>query len=73
MCLAGTENNEERFQKYVAIKIMIKIKMRLDSGSDFLIVNLNTWKKVNKLTLLRACKTANVVNGTQINFEGSHY
>ena len=62
---------EESLRKYVTVKILGKdIKFQLDSGSDQTILNFNTWKKLQKPTILRSHKTAKAVNGTQINFEG---
>ena len=62
---------EESLRKYVTVKILGKdIKFQLDSGSDLIILKFNTWKKLEKPTMLRSHKTAKVVNGTQISFEG---
>ena len=54
--------------KYVLVKILNKeVKLQLDSGSDLIIINLHTWRKLNKLTMQKTSKT---VTGTKIKFEG---
>ena len=42
------------------------IKLQLDSGSDLIIINLDTWKKLGKPTLLRSNKMARSVTREKI-------
>ena len=46
------------------------VKLQLDSGSDLSIININTWKKIGRPTMLRTNKVARSVTGEKINFEG---
>ena len=58
-------------RKYVPIQILgKKIRLQLDSGSDLTILDLKTWKKLGKPTLLRTTKIARSVTGKKIKFEG---
>ena len=53
------------------VKILKKeVKLQLDSGSDLTIINLHTWRKLNKPTMQKTTKTAKTVTETKIKFEG---
>ena len=45
------------------------IKLQFDCGSDLTIINLHTWKKLGKPTLLRYNKLARSVTREKIKFE----
>lgn len=47
-----------------------KVRLNLDSGSDLTIINVKTWRKLNKSTMLRTDKIARSVTGRKIKFEG---
>ena len=69
-CVKNTKSDEQD-GKYVQVQILNKkIKLQLDSGSDFTIINLLTWKKLGKATLLRFNKKARYVLWEKIKFEG---
>ena len=62
---------EGSLRKYITVKILGKdIQFQFDLGSDLTILYFNTWKKLQKPTMLRSHKTEKAVNGTLINFEG---
>ena len=53
------------------VKIFNKIvKFKLDSGSDLSIINLHTWRRLNKPSLLRTKKPARSITGDSINILG---
>ena len=53
------------------VKILNKeVKLQLDSGSDLTIINLHTWRKLNKPTMQKRSETAKTVTGTKIKFKG---
>ena len=58
-------------RKYVTVKIFnTTVKFQHDSGSDLSIINLHTWRRLNKSALLRTKKTARSVTGDNINILG---
>ena len=62
---------ENNIRKYVLIKILNKdVKFQLDSGLDLTIINLHTWRILNKPIIQKRSKTAKTVTGTKIKFEG---
>ena len=57
--------------KFMIVKILkLNVKFQLDSGPDLMIVNLHTWRKLGKPTMLKSNKIASSVTGKIINFEG---
>ena len=65
------DNKDGNLRKYVTVKIFNKtLKFQLDSGSDLSIINLHTWRCLNKTALLRTKKTARSVIGDSINISG---
>ena len=67
----SSNNKDENLRKYVTVKIFNQTaKFQLDSGSDLSIINLHTWRRLNKPALLRTKKTACSVTGDNINILG---
>ena len=65
------DNKDGNLHKYVTVKIFNKtIKFQLVSGSDLSIINLHTWRRLNKPALLRTKKTARSVTGDSITILG---
>ena len=65
------DNKNGNFRKYVTVKIFNKtLKFQLDPGSDLSIINLHTWRRLNKPALLRTKKTARSLTGDRINILG---
>ena len=65
------DNEDGNLRKYVMVKIFNQtVKLQLDSGSDLSIINLHTWRRLNKPSLLRTKKTARSVTGDSINISG---
>ena len=70
MALSG-DNEDGNLRKYVMVKIFNKtVKFQLNSGSDLSIINLHTWRRLNKPSLLRTKKTARSVTSDSINILG---
>ena len=71
--MKNTESDEQDglyIKKYVQVQILNKnIKLQLDFGSDLTIMDLHTWKKLGKPTLLRSDKMARSVTSEKIKFE----
>ena len=68
---SSSHTDEDNTRKYVTVKINKQnVKMQLDSGSDLSIINVQTWKKINKPTVSRTRRLAKTVTGEKINFEG---
>ena len=56
-------------RKFVYVMVnYINIKLQLDIGSDMIIINQKTWKKLGKPSLLALRKVAHGVSGKKINF-----
>ena len=65
------EPEEQNIRKYVQVKILKKkIRLQLDSGSDISIINIQTWKKLGRPTMIKSQKTARSVSGEKLTFEG---
>ena len=65
------DNKDRNLRKYVTVEIFNKaVKFQLDSGSNLPIINLHTWRRLNKPSLLRTKKTARSVTGDSINILG---
>ena len=63
----------EEGQKYKFVYVKInnnKVKLQLDTGSDILIINEETWKKVGKFLLKKTDMVAHGVSGKKLNFKG---
>lgn len=66
-------DNEDKLntRKYVELEILNKkVKLELDSGSDLTIINLQTWRKLNRPTMMHTQKIAKSITRRRINFEG---
>ena len=58
-------------RKFINVKILKRnVKFQCDSGSDLTIVNLHTWRKLGKPTMLKSNKISSSVTGKKIKFEG---
>ena len=69
--LAKIEPEEQNIRKYVQVKMFKKkVRLQLDSGSDISIINVQTWKKLGRPTMIKSRKTARSVSGEKITFEG---
>ena len=65
------DNKDGNLRKYVTVKIFNKtVKFQLYSGSGLSIINLHTWRCLNKPALLRTKKTALSLTGDSINILG---
>ena len=42
------------------------VKFQLDSGSNLTLMNLQTWKRLGKPTMIKSCKIARSVTGEKI-------
>lgn len=63
--------DETNIRKYVQVEMQNrKVKLQLDSGSDLTIINLQTWRKLNKPVMLKTDKIARSVTERKIKFEG---
>ena len=63
--------NEDNIRKYVPVQILgRKVNLHLDSGRDLTIINLQTWKRFGRPTMLKTTKIARSVTGEKIHFEG---
>lgn len=57
-------------RKYVELEILNKkINLQLDTGSDLTIINLQTWRKLNRPTMIHTQKIAKSVIVKRIKFE----
>ena len=65
------DKSDKVVRKYIIVKVLNKsVRFQLDSGSDFSIINLKTWRKLNRPTIKMTSKTARTVKGDKIKFEG---
>ena len=65
------DKSDKVVRKYIKVKILNKsVRFQLDSGSDLLIINLPTWRKLNRPIIKMTSKTARTVTGDKIKFEG---
>ena len=44
-----------------------RVKFQLDSGSDLTLINLQTWKRLGKPTMIKSSKLAKSVTGGKLN------
>ena len=57
-------------RKYITVKVLNKsVRFQLDSGSDLSIINLQTWRKLNRPIIKMTSTTARTVTGDKIKFE----
>ena len=65
------KQNKDNIRKYVPVQILgRKVNFQLDSGRDLTIINLQTWKRLGRPTMLKRTKIARSVTGDKIHFEG---
>ena len=66
-----SEDEEDKvICKYITVKVLNKlVRFQLDSGSDLSIINLQTWRKLNRPIIKMTSKTAQTVTGDKIKFE----
>ena len=60
-------------RKYITVKVLNKsVRFQLDSGSDLSIINLQTWRKLNRpiIKMTMTSKMARTIRGDKIKFEG---
>ena len=65
------DKSDKVVRKYITVKVLNKsVRFQLDSGSDLSIMNLQTWRKLNRPIIKMTSKTARTVTGDKIKFEG---
>ena len=65
------DKSDKVVRKYITVKVLNKsVLFQLDSGSDLSIINLQTWRKLNRPIIKITSKTARMVTGDKIKFEG---
>ena len=66
-----SENESDKvIRKYITVKALNKlVRFQLDSGSDLSIINLQTWRKLNRTIIKMTTKTALTATGDKIKFE----
>ena len=65
------DESDKIIRKYITVKVLNKlVRFQLNSGSDLSIINLQTWRKLNKPIIKMTSKTAQMVTGDKIKFEG---
>ena len=65
------DESDKVVRKYIIVKVLDKsVRFQLDSGSDLSIINLQTWRKLNRPIIKMTSKTARTVTGEKIKFEG---
>ena len=65
------DKSDKVVRKYMTVKVLNKsVRFQLDSGSDLSIINLQTWRKLNRPIIKMTTKTARTVTGDKIKFEG---
>ena len=64
------EKSDKVLRKYITVKVLNKlVRFQLDSGSDLSIINLQTWRKLNRPIIKMINKTTRIT-GDKIKFEG---
>ena len=62
---------DKAVRKYITVKVLNKsVRFQLDSGSDLSIINLQSWRKLNRLIIKITSQTVRTVTGDKIKFEG---
>ena len=65
------DESDKVVRKYITVKLLNKsVRFQLDSGSDLSIINLQTWRKLNRPIIKMTSKTARKVTGDKIKLEG---
>ena len=65
------DKSDKVVRKYITVKILNKsVRFQLDSGSDLSIINLQTWRKLNRPIIKMTSKMMRMVTGGKIRFEG---
>ena len=65
------DKSDKVVRKYITVKVLNKsVRFQLDSGSDLSIINLQTWRKLNRPIIKITSKTAQTITGDKIKFEG---
>ena len=63
------DESDKVVRKYRTVKVLNKlVKYQLDSGSDLSIINLLTWRKLNRSIIKMTSKTARTITGDKIKF-----
>ena len=65
------DKSDKVVRKYRTVKVLNKsLRFQFDSGSDLSIINLQTWRKLNRPIIKRTSKMVRTVTGDKIKFEG---
>ena len=65
------DESDKVVRKYITVKVLNNsARFQLDSGSELSIINLQTWRKLNRPIIKMTSKTARTVTGDKIKFEG---
>ena len=65
------DKSDKVIRKYITVKVLNKsVRFQVESGSDLSIINLQTWRKLNRPIIKMTNKTARTVTGDKIKFEG---
>ena len=65
------DKSDKVVRKYITVKVLNKsVRFQLDFGSDLSIINLQTWRKLNRPIIKMTSNTARSVTGDKIKFEG---
>ena len=65
------DESDKVVRKYITVKVLNKsVRFQLDSGSNLSIINVQTWRKLNRPIIKMTSKTARTVTGDKIKFEG---
>ena len=65
------DKSDKVVRKYITVKVLNKtVRFQLDSGSELSIINLQTWRKLNRSIIKMTSKTARTVTGDKIKFDG---
>ena len=68
-CIIEQKAVETLKRKYINVQLNNKkVKFQLDTGSDLTIINAETWKRINRLTLITSKKIARGVTGGKSKF-----
>ena len=65
------DESDKVVSKYITVKVLNKsVRFQLDFGTDLSIINLQTWRKLNRPIIKMTSKMARTVTGDKIKFEG---
>ena len=65
------DKSDKVVHKYITVKVLNKsVRFQLDSGSDLSIINLQTWRKLNRPIIKMTSKTVWMVTGDKMKFKG---